>query len=100
MAADALRALEFPELIRLIGRYISNPLGHAGLAELRPSGDRALIAQRLGLTHEAREYIRSEQAAASASDSARTLPLPLSGFGDPSDLLDQLAVEGSALELP
>ena len=104
MAADALRLLEFPELLELLGRYVGSPLGQARLQSLSPSQDIAAIRKRQALAAEAREYLRLQHSGGVAGGTAEPAsappqPVSFSGFGNPSTLLSKLGVEGTTLEL-
>ena len=104
MAADALRLLEFPELLELLGRYVGSPLGQARLQSLSPSQDIAAIRKRQALAGEAREYLRLQHSGGVAGGTAEPAsappqPVSFSGFGNPSTLLSKLGVEGTTLEL-
>ena len=108
MAADALRLLEFPELLELLGRYVGSPLGQARLQSLSPSQDIAAIRKRQALAAEAREYLRLQHSGGVAGGvaggsaegtSAPPQPVSFSGFGEPSTLLSKLGVQGTTLEL-
>lgn len=100
MAADALRLLEFPELLSLIGRYVDSPLGAQQLRALSPSHDLATIRHHQALAAEAQEYLRRQKSGGSGgTETATPQPVSFSRFGDPSALLSKLAVEGTTLEL-
>ncbi|MBI3933364.1 MAG: Smr/MutS family protein [Acidobacteria bacterium] len=108
MAAEALRLLEFPELLALISRYVGSPLGQARLQALSPVQDTDAMRHRQALAAEAREYLRLQQSGKLAGELAGGSPGDLSappqtvsftGFGDPSTLLSKLGVEGMTLEL-
>jgi DNA mismatch repair protein MutS2 len=101
MAADALKLLEFPELLALVGRYLGGPLGQQRLEQLVPGRDREEVRRRLILASEAREYLRSQQSGGDLlkNPAAPAVPLSFSGFGDPSPLIAKAAVEGVTLEL-
>jgi DNA mismatch repair protein MutS2 len=100
MAADALRLLEFSELLALVGRFVGSPLGLQRLHSLVPEGDFGIIQQRQALAAEAQEYLRLQRAGGSdGTDTAAPQPISFAGFGDPSELLSKLAVEGTILEL-
>src|SRR3990172_13429592 len=108
MAADALRLLEFPELLELLGRWVGSRLGRARLQSLSPSQDIAAIRKRQALAAEAREYLRLQHSGGGAGGvaggsaegtSAPPQPVSFSGFGEPSTLLSKLGVQGTTLEL-
>src|SRR5690242_11017423 len=110
MATDTLKLLEFPELLSLLGSYISSPLGRARLDSVLPCTHPDTITARQQLASEASEYIRQRGKAAdeeldrspasATSAPAPTLPLSFSGFSDPGPALDKAAVEGTVLEGP
>ena len=51
--------LEFDGLIKLLGRFVSSPLGRAELERVEPSSDRAALIEILAETEEAIQYQQS-----------------------------------------
>ncbi|MFH0945055.1 MAG: endonuclease MutS2, partial [Planctomycetota bacterium] len=89
--------LEFEELRRLVGRYVSSPLGRAALDKVGPSADRAALEETLAETGEAIEYVR----AASRPQPARrgsAVRLRFDSIPDPAEALAKLRIEGACLE--
>jgi DNA mismatch repair protein MutS2 len=80
------RVLEFDQVLALLGAYAQSPLGHARIAGLAATLDRAWIARQQQLTAEVREYLR----AGSRFD--------FSGLTDPGVLVSKAQIEGAALE--
>jgi DNA mismatch repair protein MutS2 len=78
--------LEFPAVIDLLHRYLSGPLSEPLLARVEPHTNLEKIRRDLNLAGEAREYLREG-----------TRP-GLAGLMEPGALLDQLRIEGVALE--
>ncbi len=58
LAHSSARVLEFESLRELLGGYASSPLGHAKIAHLAPSTDRAWIETQQELASEIREFRR------------------------------------------
>lgn len=78
--------LEFPAVVELLRHYLSGPISGPRIERVAPQTDLARIRRDLELAGEAREYLRES-----------TRP-GLGGLLEPSALLDQLRVEGVALE--
>ena len=78
--------LEFPAVVELLHPYLSGPISEPRLARVAPHTDLGRIRRDLELAREAREYLREG-----------TRP-GLAGLIEPSPLLEQLRVEGVALE--
>ena len=58
LAHSSARVLEFESLRELLDGYASSPLGHAKIAHLAPSTDRAWIESQQELASEIREFRR------------------------------------------
>ncbi|HWP86026.1 MAG TPA: Smr/MutS family protein [Terriglobia bacterium] len=97
MAADALRLLEFAELLALLEPYAGSPLGRAQLLALAPGQEMEAIRRRQTLAAEAAEYLRLQRSG--GADAAGLQPVSFTGFDDPTGLLVKLGVEGTTLEL-
>lgn len=78
--------LEFPAVLELLHRYLSGPIGEPRLERVAPGTNLEQIRRELELAREAREYLR---------EGARP---GLGNLHEPSALLEQLRVEGVALE--
>jgi DNA mismatch repair protein MutS2 len=78
--------LEWPELKRLLGRYVSGPLGRTQLDQLEPREDRAWIESALTEVREAIDFSR---------EAGR---LPLAGLTDSTVSVQKLRIEGAGLE--
>ena len=78
--------LEFDELKRLIGRYVSGPLGRAELDRLQPLADKEELERTLAEVAEAMLFVRVNGR------------LPLSGLVDSNQSVAKLRIEGAALE--
>jgi DNA mismatch repair protein MutS2 len=81
-----LATLEIDALLALVARHVQTPLGRDRAANLRPSTDRNEIEQRLNLTSECAEYLRSGER------------FGLSGIENPDPALAKLQVEGTSLD--
>jgi DNA mismatch repair protein MutS2 len=104
MASDALRLLEFEELLALVSRYVGSPLGHARLMALTPitaPAELEALERRHQLAAEAYAYVRLQAGSASEQANAGGAPQDVSfaSFGEPTELLAKLGVEGAVLEL-
>lgn len=78
----ALEVLEFPEIVELIGGYLSGPLGEPLLGALGPRTSIDAIRRDHALTAEAEEY-------------AREKPRPsLGSLADPRAISEKLGIEG------
>src|SRR5437660_9923578 len=78
--------LEFEELKKLVGRYVSGPLGRLELERLEPVSDRALLEEALAEVAEAVEFVR-----------LASRP-PLTGLVDITTAVQKLRIEGAGLE--
>lgn len=89
--------LEFDELKKLLGGYISSPLGRAELECVAPISNRDLIEEALAETAEAIEYLRL---AAQPQPAARgaAIRIRFDGLPDIVPALSRLHIEGAALE--
>jgi len=77
--------LEFPEIVALLGGYLTGPLAEPLLETLAPSTDLEVIQRDHALAAEAREYLRAS-------------PRPgLGSLKDPRFLFEKLRVEGTSL---
>lgn len=86
MDAASLRALEFDQIAAVVCSYAVTPLGADRLEHLAPSGDRAVVEERLDLTGEAVLLLQDHPG------------LPLRAGDDLESTLGALAVEGRPLE--
>jgi len=82
--------LEFPQVVAMVGRYVSSPLGSAELGRLRPRSDRSEVEQDLAEVGEAMEYLRGPAAA----------QVSFAGLQDVRTAAARLTIEGAALEPP
>ncbi len=78
--------LEFAELKKLVGRYVSGPMGRLELEKLEPVSDRALLEECLAEVSEAIEFVR-----------LASKP-PLTGLVDITAAVQKLRIEGAGLE--
>jgi len=77
--------LEFPEIVALLGGYLTGPLAEPLLETLAPSTDLEVIQRDHALAAEAREYLRAS-------------PRPgLGSLKNPRFLFEKLRVEGTSL---
>lgn len=86
MAEQTLKALEFPELLKVIKGYACSSLGRACLAGLAPHSDHSYISDRLQEVTELGDLTTVEG------------PCPLEKFPDLAHLLRRVKVPGSLLE--
>jgi DNA mismatch repair protein MutS2 len=78
--------LEYPDLKRLVARYVAGPFGRMQLDALQPSSDRARLEDQLAHTAEAVEY-------------ARTVGrLSIGGLVDSTEAVQKLRIEGAGLD--
>jgi DNA mismatch repair protein MutS2 len=89
--------LEFDALRRLLGRYVSSPLGATELEKVAPGADRAAAERSLADTAEAIEYLR---AAARPQPAARgaAVRLRFSALPETGEAIHKLHIEGASLE--
>ncbi len=78
--------MELGALIDLVAGYVQTPSGRKLALQLHPSADRDRIESAIGITAEAADYLRT---------GAR---FGLGGIEDPEPALEQLPVEGTALD--
>ncbi len=78
--------LEFEELKRLVGRYVSGPLGRLELERVEPITDKAVLESALGEVAEAVEFLR-----------LASKP-PLTGLVDTTAAIQKLRIEGAGLD--
>lgn len=90
-------ALEFDALRELVGRYVQSVLGHAALAQIGPSSDRAAIEAALADAAEAIHYLRASSEPQQASRGA-AIRLNFGTAADPAPALQRLRIEGAMLE--
>ena len=86
LAHSSARVLEFDSLRELLDGYASSPLGHAKIAHLAPSTDRAWIESQQELASEIREFRRVGGR------------FEFSALVDVSPLLEKARIAGVALE--
>lgn len=90
--------LEYPELKRLLGRYVASSAGRRELEALSPSADRTALEQRLEEVREAMEYLR---AASHPQPAVRGAAVRLHfDLPETAEAVRRLAIEGSCLEAP
>jgi len=87
MSQSAAQLLEFQQVVELVRRYASSPLGLAQIERLRPGDDRATVEQELAQTAEALEYLRGAEP-----------ELPFRGLHDVRPACGRLGIEGALLE--
>ena len=78
--------LEFEELKRLVGRYVSGPFGRLELERLEPITDQAILESALAEVAEAVEFLR-----------LASKP-PLTGLVDTTAAIQKLRIEGAGLD--
>ena len=78
--------LEFEELKRLVGRYVSGPLGRLELERVEPITDQAILESVLTEVAEAVEFLR-----------LASKP-PLTGLVDTTEAIQKLRIEGAGLD--
>ncbi|MCZ6695191.1 MAG: Smr/MutS family protein [Acidobacteria bacterium] len=78
-----LQALEFPEILSLLGKRTVTPLGAQAAIALRPAHDQAIVRLQTTLTMEAVRYLRERGA------------LPFGTVPNPAPILARLAVRAS-----
>lgn len=78
--------LEFEELKRLVGRYVSGPLGRLELERVEPITDKAILESALAEVAEAVEFLR-----------LASKP-PLTGLVDTTAAIQKLRIEGAGLD--
>ena len=89
--------LEFDALRRLLGRYVSSPLGQAELDRVTPAADRAAAERALADAAEAIEYLGSAARPQPAARGA-AVRLRFSSLPDTGDSVHKLHIEGASLE--
>ncbi len=92
MKETSSAALEWPDVVALVGRYIASPMGAAELARVEPNDDRLRIERDLAEAGEAIQYLR-----AAASPNA-PIRINLNGLPDITIPSQKLHIEGAALE--
>jgi DNA mismatch repair protein MutS2 len=95
MITADLQTLEFPELLKVLGRYAQTPEGRKRIHELRPHSNRAELEAQLGRAREAADYLR---ALATPGKSAGLLRLDFSGIANLENVLPKLRIEDAELE--
>ena len=97
MKTTSADLLEFDALKRLLGRYVSSPLGRAELDRVAPGSDRAALAAMLAEVDEAIQYLRSAAQPKPAQRGA-AIRLDFSGVSDLRLAGEKLRIEGASLE--
>ena len=86
MQRTSAELLEYPDLKRLVGRYVAGPFGRMQLDALHPYVDRALLEEQLAHAAEAIEYSRAVGR------------LPIGGLVDSTESVQKLRIEGAGLD--
>src|SRR5438270_7942637 len=89
--------LEFEPLRRLLGRFISSPLGRAELDRIGPDTDPAALNTILAEVEEAIQYLRSS-AQPKPAQRVAAIRLDFSGISDLRTAAEKLRIEGATLE--
>jgi DNA mismatch repair protein MutS2 len=97
MKSTSADLLEFDALIRLLGRFISSPLGRAELDRVAPRSDSAALTETLAEVAEAIAYLRSAAQPKPAQRGA-AIRLDFSGISDLRTAVEKLRIEGASLE--
>jgi len=97
MKTTSADLLEFDALKRLVGRYVSSPLGRAELEKVAPSSDQASLTATLAEVEEAIQYLRSAAQPKPAQRGA-AIRLDFSGVSDLRLAGEKLRIEGATLE--
>ncbi len=88
MHLGTLRALEFDRIIEVVRGLAATPLGEARLSALAPTADGQAVESALALTTEAARFLVDHSG------------FPLRASRELGNIIDDLAVEGRALEAP
>lgn len=97
MKTTSADLLEFDALKKLLGRFISSPLGRAELERVEPGTDLAALSETLAETEEAIRYLRSAAQPKSAQRGA-AIRLEFSGISDLRTAVEKLRIEGASLD--
>src|SRR5438128_10181320 len=97
MKATSADLLEFESLKRLMGRFVSSPLGRAELDRVEPSSNRDALTAALAEVDEAIQYLRSAAQPKPAQRGA-AIRLDFSGISDLRTAAEKLRIEGASLE--
>ena len=89
--------LEFESLRRLVGRYVSSPLGSRELAKVEPRTDRGLVEADLAEAGEAIAYLRAAARPQAAGHGA-AIRIDFNGLPDVEAASHKLRIEGASLE--
>src|SRR6185295_8872974 len=97
MKTTSADLLEFDALKRLVGRYVSSPLGRAELEKVAPSSDQTSLTATLTEVGEAIAYLRSAAQPKPAQRGA-AIRLDFSGLADLRMAVEKLRIEGASLD--
>src|SRR2546427_906358 len=97
MKATSAGLLEFDQLKRLLGRFVSSPLGRAELERVEPSSYRDALTAALAELDEAIQYLRSAAQPKPAQRGA-AIRLDFSGISDLRTAVEKLRIEGASLD--
>src|SRR3954471_14561136 len=86
MKHTSAELLEYEDMKRLIGRYVSGPLGRLELERVEPSTDQAALESALAEVAEATDFLR-----------LASKP-PLTGLVDTTQSIQKLRIEGAGLD--
>jgi len=89
--------LEFEALRKLLGRFVSSPLGRRELEKVAPHADRTRLAEDLAEAGEAIEYLRLAARPQPAARGA-AIRIDFGGLPDVDAAVHKLRIEGAALE--
>ncbi len=89
--------LEFEALRRLVGRYISSPLGRRELEKIQPHADRERLTEDLAEAGEAIGYLRAAARPQPAAHGA-AIRIDFAGLPDVETAVHKLRIEGASLE--
>jgi len=90
--------LEYDDLKRLLGRYVTSPLGRRRLERMAPATGREALEEDLAETREAVEYLKAASRPQPAARGA-AVRLRFDSLADPGAALAKLRIEGSCLEV-
>jgi DNA mismatch repair protein MutS2 len=89
--------LEFESLRRLLGRYVSSPLGRRELDKVAPHADRARLEEDLAEAREAVEYLRAAGRPQPAGRGA-AIRIDFGGLPDVESAVNKMRIEGASLD--
>ena len=89
--------LEFESLRKLLGRYVSSPLGRRELEKVQPHADRGRLTADLAEAAEAVEYLRLASRPQPAARGA-AIRIDFGGIPDVEAPVHKLRIEGASLE--